>query len=277
MKPAAFEYRRAASAAEAVAWLAAGGDAVKPCAGTQSLGPMLNLRVAETERLVDVSRIAALQGFELLGGTLRIGSAVTHARIEDGLLPDVTRGLLPAVAANIAYRAVRNRGTLGGSLAHADPAADWVSVMSLLNATLVVLGPGGERRAPAGGFFLGPLTTTLAPDELLVAVEVPRFSDAARWAYRKMCRKPGEFATAIAALWRDPAHDAARVLLAGASRMPHVVADAALLDALQRPATAEAALAQLLDGAGLHDDFEREVQAEMLRRALTDLQRPEPA
>src|SRR6202000_3232768 len=107
----------------------------------------------------------------------RIGAAVTHARIEDGELPDCTRGLLPKVAAGIAYRAVRNRGTIGGR-------------------------PG----AAAGAFFLAPFTTALAPDEVIVAVEVPRFSDRARWAYRKTSRKPGEFSEANGAAWMHPEH-----------------------------------------------------------------------
>lgn len=145
MKAAAFDYQRAESAAQASELLQADGLLAKVCGGSQSLGAMLNLRLVQVDRLVDVSRIESMQGFEQRGDWLRIGAAVTHARIEDGALPDVTQGLLPKVAAGIAYRAVRNRGTLGGSLAHADPAADWVSTMLLLDARFVLGGPDGER------------------------------------------------------------------------------------------------------------------------------------
>jgi carbon-monoxide dehydrogenase medium subunit len=141
---------------------------------------MLNLRLAQVGQMVDLSRLDALRGFELRADVLRIGAAVTHARIEDGELPDVTHGLLPSVASNIAYRAVRNRGTLGGSLAHADPAADWVSTMRLLDAAIVLQGPSGERSLPASEFLLGPFTTALAADEIVVAVDVPCFSPDAR-------------------------------------------------------------------------------------------------
>jgi carbon-monoxide dehydrogenase medium subunit len=205
------------------------------------------------------------------GDVLRIGAAVTHARIEDGELPDVTAGLLPAVAANIAYRAIRNRGTLGGSLAHADPAADWVSVMCLLNAAIVLLGPAGERRVSASDFFLGPFTTALAADEVVLAVELRRFSPQARWAYRKVCRKPGEFADAIGAAWIDPARGQARALIGALSGMPHVVEGTDAMAELQDSRTGLAAIQRLLDDAGLDDAYEREVHAEMLRQALADL------
>lgn len=273
MKAAAFAYRAAASEADAVALLAAAGDAGKVIGGSQSLGPMLNLRLAYVEQLVGVRGIASLQSVTLADDTLRIGSGVTHAMIEDGALPDVTMGLLPAVAQRIAYRAVRNRGTLGGSLAHADPAADWVSVMRLLNARLHLLGPAGPRSVMADAFWLGAFTPGLAPDEIIVAVELPRFAPGARWAYRKLCRKPGEFADAIAAVWVDPARGVARVLLGALDGMPHVMDDAAALAALQSPATRPDATTQLLDDAGLNDPDARALHAEMLRRALADLDR----
>ncbi len=267
MKAAPFEYQQADSAAAAIAMLSAGEVYTKVCGGSQSLGPMLNLRLAQVERLVDVSRIEALRGFTLLPDVLRIGAAVTHARIEDGALPDVTLGLLPRVAAGIAYRAVRNRGTLGGSLAHADPSADWVTTMCLLDAGIVIAGPGGERTVPASAFFIGSFTTVLAEDEVLVAVDVPRFSDGARWAYRKTCRKPGEFADAIAAVWLDAAQGVARVVLGALDGMPHVLDGTDAVATLSDPA----AVQQLLDDAGVEDDYARDVQAAMLRRALAEV------
>jgi aerobic carbon-monoxide dehydrogenase medium subunit len=268
VKAAPFEYRHADSAAQAVAWLGESAMA-KVCGGSQSLAPMLNLRLAQVECLIDLSRIEALASFTQGKNALRIGAAVTHARIEDGELPDCTFGLLPKVAAGIAYRAVRNRGTIGGSLAHADPAADWVNTMCLLDATVVILGAEGERQVRASEFFLGPFTTALAPDEVIVAVEVPRFSSKARWAYRKTCRKPGEFAEAIAAAWVDPEHGVARALIGALGGMPHVIEGAQAIAALRRPG----GLAGALQDAGITDDYEREVHAVMLRRALDDLDR----
>lgn len=274
MKAAAFEHVRAEDAAQACALLAASDGGAKVCAGSQSLGPMLNLRLVQVERLVDLGRIPALRAHALRGDVLHIGAAVTHARIEDGQLPDVTLGLLPSVAAHIAYRAVRNRGTLGGSLAHADPAADWVSVMRLLDAAIVIVGPDGERTTPASAFFVGPFTTALAPDEVIVGVDVPVFSSQARWAYRKLCRKPGEFADAIGAAWVDPARGVARALMGALSSAPITVDGAEALSALRRDGPA---MERLLDRAGLDDPDEREVHAEILRRALCDLDTPRVA
>ena len=267
MKAAAFDYHRADSAAQAVQLLGAAGGMAKVCGGSQSLGPMLNLRLAQTEALVDVSRIEDLKAFTLQPDALRVGAAVTHARIEDGELPDVTLGLLSHVASGIAYRAVRNRGTLGGSLAHADPAADWVTTMSLLDAGIVIVGVDGERTVPAHAFFLGPFTTALQDDDVIVAVEVPRFGAGARWAYRKLCRKPGEFADAIAAGWIDPARGIARVALGALDGMPHVVTGDAAVQALGQPA----AVQQLLDNAGIDDEDARDLHAVLLGRMLKDL------
>jgi carbon-monoxide dehydrogenase medium subunit len=179
-----------------------------------------------------------------------------------------------AVAANIAYRAVRNRGTLGGSLAHADPAADWVAVMCLLDAPIHLLGPEGERSIKASAFFTGPFTTALAGGEIITAVDVPRFSAEARWSYRKVCRKPGEFADAIGAVWVDPSRGIARAVMGAMSAMPYVIEGAAALALLQAPESAESAMSALLDDAGVDEPYEREVHAEMLRRALADLQAP---
>ena len=247
--------------------LAAGEGYTKVCGGSQSLGPMLNLRLAQVDRLIDVSRIEALRGFTLLADVLRIGAAVTHARIEDGALPDVTLGLLPKVAGGIAYRAVRNRGTLGGSLAHADPSADWVTTACLLDAGILIAGPAGERSVSASEFFVGSFTTALADDEVLIAVDVPRFSAGARWAYRKICRKPGEFADAIAAVWIDPARGIARVVLGALDGMPHVLQGVQAVAGLADPAVVQ----RLLDDAGVDDAYARDMLATMLCRALAEV------
>jgi carbon-monoxide dehydrogenase medium subunit len=274
MKAAAFDYLRASDSADAVSMLARLGDGAKLCSGSQSLGPMLNLRLAQIETLVDIRQIGALRSHSLQDGWLHIGSAVTHAHIEDGQLPDVTHGMLPTVARDIAYRAVRNRGTLGGSLAHADPAADWVSVMLLLDARVLLLGSAGVRAVLASDFFLGPFTTVLSADEVVVGVEVPVFSPTARWAYRKQCRKPGEFADAIGAAWIDPPRNTARLVVGALSSMPWVVSGLEAVAVLQHPATATSAINRLLDDAGVDDPYKRDVHAEMLRLALVDIEQP---
>jgi len=211
MKPAPFAYTRAATIAEAIDLLAAEPDA-RLLAGGQSLGPMLNLRLARPTRLIDIKRAADLRMLEADSNRIRFGACWTHAEIEDRTIEDSTRGLLPHVARGIAYRAVRNRGTVGGSLAHADPAADWLTTLAALGATIIVHGATGARSCPATTFVQGPFTTALGPAELIVAIEVPRLSPAASWGYEKICRKTGEFARAIGAAILDEPTGLARVV-----------------------------------------------------------------
>jgi carbon-monoxide dehydrogenase medium subunit len=220
MKPAAFEYQRMASVTEALAEMRDPALPAKPIAGGQSLGPMLNLRLARPARLVDISGVEELCRIEDCGAFVRLGAGVTHARIEDeaGAFGGVEP--LSRAARGIAYRAVRNRGTIGGSLAHADPAADWPLVLATLGATIVVRGERGTRRIDAAAFMLGSYVTQLAEDELLTAVEVPKLSAGARWAYRKFCRKAGEFAQAAAAVLLDPERRVARVFIGAPADRP---------------------------------------------------------
>lgn len=207
MKPASFEHASPTEAKEAFALLAREG--AKPLSGGQSLAPAMNLRLLRPALLVDVKRLPGLREFSMRTGHLRLGAATTHAEIEDGKVPDVTNGLMPHVAHGIAYRAVRNRGTIGGSLAHADPAGDWPNVMAALGATVIALGTEGERRIPADAFMLAPFATALRPGEIILAVEIPRVTG--RWGYCKINRKIGEFAKAIGVAIETP-----RRLLAGA-------------------------------------------------------------
>ncbi len=205
MKAAAFDLLVAGGVAEALSHLAAAGPDAKPLAGGQSLGPMLNLRLARPAALVELSRAAGLREAVDEGSAILYGAAVTHAEIEDGAVPDATPGWLRAVAGRIAYRAVRNRGTLGGSLAHADPAADWLVTLSALGAEVVAAGPNGQRTVAMPGFVTGPFTTALAPGEIVTGVRVPKPGEGARWGYWKFTRKLGEFAKASAAVLADGA------------------------------------------------------------------------
>lgn len=220
MKPAPFDYARAESVEDAIGLLAAAGGEARPLAGGQSLGPMLNLRIARPTLLVDLSPIAELREVSEDDDGISIGASVVHSAIEDGEVPDVTGGLMRRAASGIAYRAVRNRGTVAGSLAHADPAGDWAPVMMALGASLGVMGPEGGRSVEADAFIADPLTTVLEPGEIVEAIRVPRLSDAARWGHYKLCVKPGDFAESLAAVVRDPDRDLCRVALAGATHAP---------------------------------------------------------
>ncbi len=218
MKAAAFEYARARDVAEAVKLLAATPGEAKPLAGGQSLGPMLNLRLARPKLLVDIVRIESLRAIADEGDAWRIGASVTHAQLEDRPLAGCAP--LAAVARGIAYRAVRNRGTIGGSLAHADPAGDWPLALAALGATVRIAGPAGTREVPAAQLAPGAFTTVLAEDELVESVRVPKLSAAARWGYYKFCRKTGEFPDAAAALLLDPERRAARLYAGALDRPP---------------------------------------------------------
>ncbi len=219
MKAAAFEYSAPASADAAVSAVGLTSDG-KFLAGGQSLGPMMQLRLATPAALVDVTRLPQLLGVQDRSASYAIGAAITHAAIEDGLQGVADGGMLAAVARNIAYRAVRNRGTIGGSLAHADPAADWVTALTVLGAELALLGPAGRRVVPMTGFILGAFTTDLAPGELIEAVLVPKLSGGAAWGYQKICKKTGEFADAIGAVVLDPDRGFARIVAGALSGAP---------------------------------------------------------
>ncbi len=146
----------------------------KVLAGGQTLGPMLNLRLAQPAVLVDIGRIPELAAVTEDRDAITIGATVTHAAIEDGRISDPTGGFLAQVARGIAYRAVRTRGTIGGSLAHADPAADWLSALTALGAEVAIAGERSSRRVPLAAFVRGAMDTELAPDELLVGVRIPQ-------------------------------------------------------------------------------------------------------
>jgi aerobic carbon-monoxide dehydrogenase medium subunit len=225
VKAAAFDYQRPSSIAEACAFLAAGGGLAKPIAGGQSLGPMLNLRLAQPATVVDLTSIYSLGEVRDEVETIFFGANVTHAAIEDARVPDPSQGLMPFVAANIAYRAVRNRGTLGGSLAHADPAADWATTMRLLDAVYVIEGPHGLREVASGGFMQAAFTTVLDTDEVLLGVRIAKCSASAKFGYFKFCRKVGEFAEAIGAVLLDPARGVRRAVIGATAGAPHLVQD----------------------------------------------------
>ncbi len=225
MKPAAFDYARPKSWSDAVQLIAGGARAG---AGTQSLGPLLNLRLAQPDTIADLRHLPGYAGVAVEGDVVRIGAGTTHAAIEDGAVPGRVGAIMAAIAHGIAYRPVRNRGTIGGSLAHADPAADWVAVLPALGATAVALGPKGERRIPAAEFVQGIFETALAADELLRFIEMPVLPTEARWGHRKFCRKVGEFSKATACVLAQPGKPP-RAVLAALDGPPLVIEDASAL------------------------------------------------
>lgn len=263
MKAAVFDYARPRDVAEAIALLSSEG--AKAAAGTQSLGPMLNLRVVQASLLVDLRGIGELKDFKEDRESVTLGACITHAQIEDRAVPDPSRGLMPAVAANISYRAVRNRGTLGGSLAHADPAADWPSALMVLGAVAIIAGPAGRRELPLHKFVTGLFETALAPNELLVALRIPRLSAKGRAGYWKFCRKAGEFAQAIGAALDDPERGIARAVIGATGGAPHLISDASKL-------FKEKSCLAAADAAGLNGDpYNRQLHAVALRRAIERL------
>lgn len=203
MKPVAFDYTRPSDIDSALQILAGSNGNARLVAGGQSLGPMLNLRLARPSLLVDIARIPELRTIEEDHRSWRIGAAVTHAEIEDGQTPLGGEGFLPEIARQIAYRAIRNRGTIGGSLAHADPAADWPLALAALDAEVEVRGPRGQRRIKADRFMSGPFVTALVETDIIIAIHVPRPGPAIRSGYFKLCRKAGEFPIASAAVVVD--------------------------------------------------------------------------
>lgn len=268
MKAAAFEYLRAQDVPGAVKALAGAAGQAKALGGGQSLGPMLNLRLVRPKLLVDVSRLAAMRAIEDRGAAWRIGGAVTHSAIEDAKLTGCE--VLSEVARGIAYRTIRNRGTIGGSMAHADPAADWPLALPVLGATCVICGPAGERRVPAADFMQGAFSTVLAEDELVVAFEVPKLSAGARWGYWKFCRKTGEFPEASAALLLDRERSIAQLWVGALSGAPRplaaLAADIALRGALA--ATRQAAGAALELAAPGLEPVQHTLHVTAVRRAV---------
>jgi aerobic carbon-monoxide dehydrogenase medium subunit len=196
MKASAFNYARATSVANALELLVAHGDRAKLLSGGQSLMPAMNLRLISPELIVDIGELAELRYIAVSGGTLRIGALTRHVDLQRSAEVAAHAPLLTEAIAHVAHPAIRNRGTIGGSLAHADPASELPACMVALNATIVVRGPKGERRIAAGDFFRGIYETTLSPDELLMAVELPVEPMNSAHFFHEFARRHGDYAIA---------------------------------------------------------------------------------
>jgi aerobic carbon-monoxide dehydrogenase medium subunit len=267
MKAAAFEYARPRTVAEVVALLGSRSDA-KVLAGGQTLGPMLNLRLAQPGLVVDITRIAELAAVSEDAESITVGAIVTHAAIEDGGVNDPIGGFLRRVAHGIGYRAVRTRGTIGGSLAHADPAADWLSSLTALGAEVLIAGPQGRRRLPISDLVRGAMESEVAADELITGIRVPKFSPAARYGFHKICRKAGEFADAIGVVVDDPARDYFRAVCGATSGRPLLLEMQA--EARARELASEDVLARLRRAGFTGDGYELKLHVVALQRAYRE-------
>lgn len=194
MQPHAFEYVRASSLPEAVGFLQKYGEQAKILAGGQSLIPLMKLRLAAPQLLVDIGRIPGLSAIEEDGGWLRIGALARHGDLERSVLLHERYALLADVPKGLGDPEVRNLGTIGGSLAHADPAGDWGAALLAFGAELVAAGPGGRRTIPVDDFFLDTFSTALQPEEILAEIRVPKPGPRSGGSYQKLKRKTGDFA-----------------------------------------------------------------------------------
>lgn len=280
MIPSAFDYVRPGSVAEALGQLAQGGEGAKLMSGGHSLLPMMKLRLAAPSILIDISALAELQGISVGADEVVIGAATTHAQLEHHAEVARALPLIPAMAHLIADPPVRNRGTIGGALAHADPSADWPAAMLALDATIDVTGPRGSRAIAADAFFKGLFETELGPDEVLVRVRIPVAPDR-RMAYRKFRHPASGYAVAGVAVVLDFASGrcgGGRIAVTGFAEhafRAHL-AEAALAGYAGQPDQTERLLALAFDGVVPLEDrfadagYRTQLARTMLRRALAD-------
>ena len=270
MKAPAVDYIRPRSLAEAVDLLAEHRGEARVIAGGQSLVAMMNLRVASPALLIDISRLPELSSVSDDNDGVTLGACVTHAAVEDGRAADPSRGLMPRAAATLAYRAIRTRGTIGGSLALSDPAAEWPAILTALDAEVMVRGPGGLRAIRCAEFTTGIFETGLATDEVIENVRIPKLSPDARWGYLKLCRKSGEFASALAVAVADRARGHSRVVLGAANGAPLVLHETSrLISENGRGEVREAAAADIGHAADRHfDEFQRNLHMVAAMRAV---------
>ncbi|MEM5585146.1 xanthine dehydrogenase family protein subunit M [Roseibium sp. AS2] len=200
MIPGEFTYHRPASVAEAVAILVSHGDEARPLSGGHSLIPMMKLRMAAPEHLVDLAGIAELKGVSEDGGTITIGAMTTQAELIGSDLLGAKLPIIRETALMIADPQIRYVGTLGGNVANGDPGNDMPALMQCLNASYVLTGPDGDREVAARDFYEAAYFTALAPEEILTSVKIPGLADGHGYAYEKLKRKVGDYATAAAAV-----------------------------------------------------------------------------
>lgn len=282
MKPAPFAYFDPESLDEALQLLAEHGEDAKIIAGGQTLGPLLNMRMATPAVIVDINRIAALgERRRETDGTLVLGALTRQSSLEDDRALSQTQPLIAAAIPHIAHRAIRNRGTVAGSLAHADPAAEWTGLVTALEAGLVLQRSGGQRRTvQARDFFLGPLTTVIEPQEMLTEIRIPVWPAGSGWSFIEFNRRHGDFALTGVLVCLSLDHQGCckevRVALIGVEETPVRAVGAEALLKSARPSQdllAQAASKAASDVAPISDlhassDYRRHLVGELTRRAL---------
>ncbi len=279
MKPASFTYHRAYEVQEVIELLTQLGPEAKILAGGQSLVALMNFRLARPTALVDVNGVAGLDYLDLHAGVLRVGALTRHRAVELAARQLPGYGVLAATARWIGHLPIRTRGTFGGSIAHADPAAEWCVIATLLEADMIIQGPTGRRTVPARDFFHGFLTTSLEPDELLV--EVVFGQDAPHAALTEYARRSGDFAlvTASASLQLDQDRcTSATVVLGGVDSIPvRLPAVEAVLAGQQIGAAlfaeaADVAAREISPASDLHasERYRRALTRTLLSRALAE-------
>lgn len=275
MKPAAFEYYDPTTLSEVTALLSRLGEDARVLAGGQSLVPLMNFRLARPAHLVDLNRVAELDHLSVEGGELRIGAMTRQRTLERS--DEVAAGwpLLREAAGFIGHVQIRNRGTVGGSLAHAYPSAELPVAMVALDAALVVQGEDGERTVAAEEFFLGTMTTVLEPGELLREVRVPAVLHGSGASFKEVSRRYGDFALAGAAalvtLDHDGAMAGARLTLTGSAPIRARAAEDAVVGEKPSEALFREAARRAVDG--IEQDSDMHASAEYRRRACEALAR----
>lgn len=272
MIPAAFDYHRASSVDEAVALLAEHGDDAKLLAGGHSLLPLMRLRLAVPGVLVDIGRVEGLAGIDVADGQVRIGALARHHDVATSAAVREALPLLSEVAGQIGDPQVRHRGTIGGSVAHGDPASDLPAALLALRATLVARGPGGERTLAVDDFFTGFLETALAADEVLTEIRVPA-TGSRGWAFQKFNRRAQDWAiVGVAAVLADGAGTVPGVGLVNMGPVP--LRARGVEDALAAGASPADAAAQAAEGAepsadlNASPEYRRHLARVLTRRAL---------
>jgi carbon-monoxide dehydrogenase medium subunit len=268
MIPVAFDYKRAGSADEAISLLAELGDDAKLLAGGHSLLPLMKLRLATPSVLIDVGRLTDLSYINDAGDHIAIGALTRHRDVETSELLAAQSPLLAHTASNVGDNQVRHRGTIGGSVAHADPASDLPATLLALGATFVAKGPGGQRTIAATDFFKGFLESDLAPDELLTEIRVPK-TPGAGWGYQKFNRRAQDWAIVGCSVIRNGTTGVALVNMASTP-----IRATAVEQALAQGASARDAAEHAADGTeppsdlNASPDYRRHLAKVLVRRAL---------
>jgi carbon-monoxide dehydrogenase medium subunit len=272
MKLPAFEYACPATLNEAVALLASHKGEAKPIAGGQSLMPMMAFRVAQPTMLVDLRKLPGLNKIAIGADGVRLGAMVRWRDIEDDKRLATAHPLLQAAIAHVAHYQIRNRGTVGGSVCHADPAAEMPGIAITCDAEMTVVGNAGKRVIKAADFFLGALTTSLEPDEILVEVKLPAWPAGRRFGFQEFARRRGDFAMAGIALFFDTGADGkaanAHVGVIGVGDKQRRLAKAEA--AINGNTVTEAVIARAAEAASAEVEPQDDIHASAAyRRALT--------